>query len=119
MHVQCQEETLSTLDYAHRAKNIRNRPEVNQKISKTAHIKELNAEMDKLKAELHATREKNGVYLPADQFESRETNAKMLQVRQHGCVTRCWGVYEPRCFCCCACLLMHASTFFCSKGVKA
>ena len=36
---QCQEETLSTLDYAHRAKNIRNRPEVNQKISKTAHIK--------------------------------------------------------------------------------
>ncbi|KAK9807071.1 hypothetical protein WJX73_000118 [Symbiochloris irregularis] len=77
--VQCQEETLSTLDYAHRAKNIRNRPEVNQKISKTAHIKELNAEMDKLKAELHATREKNGVYLPADQFESRETNSKMLQ----------------------------------------
>lgn len=44
-----QEETLSTLDYAHRAKNIRNRPEVNQKISKTAHIKELNAEMDRLK----------------------------------------------------------------------
>jgi len=27
------EETLSTLDYAHRAKNITNRPEVNQKIS--------------------------------------------------------------------------------------
>ena len=24
----CQEKTLSTLDYAHRAKNIRNRPEV-------------------------------------------------------------------------------------------
>ena len=24
----CQDETLSTLDYAHRAKNIRNRPEV-------------------------------------------------------------------------------------------
>lgn len=26
--VQCQEETLSTLDYAHRAKNIKNKPEV-------------------------------------------------------------------------------------------
>lgn len=26
--VQCVEETISTLDYAHRAKNIRNRPEV-------------------------------------------------------------------------------------------
>ena len=28
------EETLSTLEYAHRAKNIQNKPEVNQKISK-------------------------------------------------------------------------------------
>lgn len=26
--VLCQEETLSTLDYAHRAKNIKNKPEV-------------------------------------------------------------------------------------------
>ncbi len=26
--VQCQEETMSTLDYAHRAKNIKNKPEV-------------------------------------------------------------------------------------------
>ena len=30
--VQCQEETLSTLDYAHRAKNIRNRPEARMHI---------------------------------------------------------------------------------------
>ena len=33
------EETLSTLDYAHRAKNITNRPEINQKLSKKALIK--------------------------------------------------------------------------------
>ena len=33
---------------------------VNQKVSKTAHIKELNQEMDRLKAELLCTREKNG-----------------------------------------------------------
>lgn len=85
---QCQEETLSTLDYAHRAKNIRNRPEVNQKISKTAHIKELNAEMDRLKAELFATREKNGVYIPADQFESRENNSKFLQASVHAHLAR-------------------------------
>lgn len=30
------QETLSTLDYAHRAKNIQNRPEVNQKLTKKA-----------------------------------------------------------------------------------
>jgi hypothetical protein len=32
-------ETLSTLDYAHRAKNILNRPEINQKLTKKALIK--------------------------------------------------------------------------------
>ena len=47
------------------------RPEVNQRISKTAHIKELNGEIDKLKAELYATREKNGVYLPSDQYDAQ------------------------------------------------
>ena len=33
------EETLSTLDYAHRAKNITNRPEINQKLTKKALLK--------------------------------------------------------------------------------
>lgn len=30
---------MSTLDYAHRAKNITNRPEINQKLTKKALIK--------------------------------------------------------------------------------
>nr|CAD7592102.1 unnamed protein product [Timema genevievae] len=34
------EETLSTLEYAHRARNITNRPEINQKLSKKTLIKE-------------------------------------------------------------------------------
>ena len=55
--------------------------QVNQKISKTAHIKELNAEIDRLKAELFATREKNGIYVPADQYEQREENTKQSQVK--------------------------------------
>jgi kinesin family protein 11 len=46
-----------------RAKNIRNRPELNQKISKTTMIKELVGEIDRLKMDLVATREKNGVFL--------------------------------------------------------
>jgi hypothetical protein len=48
------------------------RAQVNQRISKSAHIKELNAEMAALKAELYATRERNGVYMPADLFAARE-----------------------------------------------
>lgn len=46
--------------------------QVNQKVSKTAHIKELNQEIDRLKAELFCTREKNGVYMPAELFAQRE-----------------------------------------------
>lgn len=33
------EETLSTLDYAHRAKNIQNKPEINQRLTKKAMLK--------------------------------------------------------------------------------
>jgi len=54
------EETLSTLDYANKAKSIRNKPEINQKLVKKALIKEYTEEIDKLKRELYSSREKNG-----------------------------------------------------------
>ncbi len=53
--------------------------QVNQKVSKTAHIKELNQEIDRLKAELFCTREKNGVYMPTDQFQQMEQVSKPNQ----------------------------------------
>jgi kinesin family protein 11 len=65
------EETLSTLDYAHRAKNITNKPEVNQKISKKEKLLEYHHEIDKLKMELLAAREKDGVFLPKDAYEEQ------------------------------------------------
>lgn len=68
----CLEETLSTLDYAFRAKNIRNRPEVNQKMTKRVMIRELNQEIEKLKVELQASREKTGVFLPLERFNEME-----------------------------------------------
>lgn len=79
--VQCQEETLSTLDYAHRAKNIKNKPEINAKISKTTHLKEMNFEIEKLKQMLIATREKNGVYVPAQQYEEECEERRVLGAR--------------------------------------
>ncbi|KDO70475.1 hypothetical protein CISIN_1g003495mg [Citrus sinensis] len=50
--VHCLEETLSTLDYAHRAKNIKNKPEV------------------------YAAREKNGVYIPKERYYQEESERK-------------------------------------------
>ncbi|KAL9597025.1 MAG: hypothetical protein Q9219_005400 [cf. Caloplaca sp. 3 TL-2023] len=63
------EETISTLDYAFRAKNIRNKPQVNQTISKKTLLREFTAEIEKLKGELVATRHRNGVYLTAEGYE--------------------------------------------------
>ncbi|MCJ1379869.1 kinesin motor protein cin8 [Xylographa soralifera] len=63
------EETISTLDYAFRAKNIRNKPQINQMVSKKTLLKEFTAEIEKLKSELVATRQRNGVYLSNENYE--------------------------------------------------
>ncbi|CAN6896532.1 unnamed protein product [Brassica oleracea] len=47
------EETLSTLDYAYRAKNIKNKPEANQKLSKVVLLKYLYWELERTKEGLH------------------------------------------------------------------
>lgn len=65
-------------DYAFRAKNIRNRPEVNQKMTKRVMIRELNQEIERLKIELLANREKNGVYLPLERLEMVENFIRVL-----------------------------------------
>lgn len=63
------EETLSTLDYAHRAKNIMNKPEVNQKLTKKAVLREYMEEIERLKKDLVASRDKNGIYLDLENYE--------------------------------------------------
>ncbi|GKA84884.1 kinesin-like protein KIN-5C [Tanacetum coccineum] len=84
--VHCLEETLSTLDYAHRAKNIKNKPEVNQKMMKTTLIKDLYGEIERLKAEVYASREKNGVYMPKERYYQEELERKAMadQIEQMG-----------------------------------
>ncbi|KAI7732548.1 hypothetical protein M8C21_024154 [Ambrosia artemisiifolia] len=84
--VHCLEETLSTLDYAHRAKNIKNKPEVNQKMMKTTLIKDLYGEIERLKAEVYASREKSGVYLPKERYYQEEMERKSMadQIEQMG-----------------------------------
>jgi kinesin family protein 11 len=63
------EETISTLDYAFRAKNIRNKPQINPMINKKMLLREFSTEIEKLKSELVATRQRNGVYLSNDAYE--------------------------------------------------
>ncbi|KAB5578633.1 P-loop containing nucleoside triphosphate hydrolase protein [Coniochaeta sp. 2T2.1] len=63
------EETISTLDYAFRAKNIKNKPQVNAMINKKTLLREFSTEIEKLKSELIATRQRNGVYLSNEDYE--------------------------------------------------
>ncbi|XP_027881820.1 kinesin-like protein KIF11, partial [Xiphophorus couchianus] len=67
------EETLSTLAYASRAKNIINKPEVNQKLTKRTLIKEYMEEIEQLKRDLAATRKKKRVFLPSEKYENMVT----------------------------------------------
>ncbi|KAI0446471.1 P-loop containing nucleoside triphosphate hydrolase protein [Xylaria telfairii] len=75
------EETISTLDYAFRAKNIRNKPQVNQMIRKGALLREFTHEIEKLKSELIATRQRNGVYLSNENYEEMATVSESRRIQ--------------------------------------
>ncbi|ETM47628.1 hypothetical protein L914_07699 [Phytophthora nicotianae] len=62
------DETLSTLEYAFRAKHIKNKPELNQKMTKAGLLNDFGNEIETLRAALRAARLKDGVYLPLEQF---------------------------------------------------
>ncbi|KAJ1674969.1 Kinesin- motor protein, partial [Spiromyces aspiralis] len=78
------EETQSTLDYAFRAKNVCNQPQINQQVTKSILINELNLQITRLKAELEATRDKNGICLPQSLYEelTRDADTRREQIRE-------------------------------------
>ena len=81
------EETISTLDYAFRAKNIRNKPQVNQMVNKKTLLREFTIEIERLKSELIATRQRNGVYLSNETYEEitvQSESRRILSEEQAG-----------------------------------
>ena len=62
------EETVSTLDYANRAKNITNRPEINQRLNKAEMLKSYETELIKLKKDWKQLNDANGIYLAKDNW---------------------------------------------------
>ncbi|KAL3119651.1 hypothetical protein niasHT_006737 [Heterodera trifolii] len=63
------EESVNTLEYAQRAKNIKNNPEVNQKITRRGLLKEYNEEIERLRRDLLAAREKHGIFLDKENYD--------------------------------------------------
>jgi kinesin family protein 11 len=74
------EETISTLDYAFRAKNIRNKPQINSMVSKKTLLREFTMEIEKLKSELLATRQRNGVYLSAEAYDELTAESESRRI---------------------------------------
>ncbi|KAL3418098.1 kinesin related protein 2 [Phlyctema vagabunda] len=74
------EETISTLDYAFRAKNIRNKPQVNQVVNKKTLLKEFTGEIERLKSELIATRQRNGIYLSNESYEEMTVESESRRI---------------------------------------
>ncbi|KIY61043.1 kinesin-domain-containing protein [Cylindrobasidium torrendii FP15055 ss-10] len=71
------EETLSTLDYAMHAKDIRNKPELNQRMTRNSLIKEYVAEIERLKADVLAAREKNGIFFSEETWNQISAEHEM------------------------------------------
>lgn len=69
----CVDETTSTVDYAYRAKSIKNKPEANQRMTKHALLKDYSHEIDSLRDALRCAREKDGIFIqPAKYAEMQE-----------------------------------------------
>ncbi|KAF5287491.1 hypothetical protein FQA39_LY04119 [Lamprigera yunnana] len=68
------DETLSTLDYAQRARMITNKLEVNQKMSQTVLIDQYIEENARLHKDLAAAHTKEGIFLDHDNYEKLMSN---------------------------------------------
>ncbi|TNN20244.1 Kinesin-like protein [Schistosoma japonicum] len=77
------EETLSTLDYAHRAKNIENRPEINARLNKTDLVRGYNEELERLRRDLEAARTKNGIFVNEENYQVLQS--QLAQQRSRIC----------------------------------
>jgi kinesin family protein 11 len=73
------EETVATAEYASRARSVRCKPEVNRRVTKIRLVRELQREVQRLSADLIATREKNGVFVSPETFAAEQSSKKQRE----------------------------------------
>eukprot|EP01134_Creolimax_fragrantissima_P002322 CFRG2322T1 len=82
------EETLRTLEYCFTAKNVKNRPELNATCTNRSfldeedehlYINKYEKEIIKLRKDLHAAREQNGVYIALDSYNEEQLLMETLR----------------------------------------
>lgn len=76
------EETVSTLEYASRAKNIQNKPQLGQDCDlmlKKILLKDMSKEITKLNKDLIATRNKNGIWMDENNYNTLIENNDLIK----------------------------------------
>ncbi|KAH7609164.1 Kinesin motor domain profile [Nakaseomyces glabratus] len=63
------EETCSTLEYASKAKNIKNKPQLGAFIMKDILVRSITSELAKIKSDLLSTKSKEGVYMSHEHYK--------------------------------------------------
>ncbi|KAJ2721046.1 hypothetical protein GGI07_004236 [Coemansia sp. Benny D115] len=74
--VECIEETIKTLQYASQAKGIRNRPVANKKVSKSEIVLDMQHQIEQLKKDLEAAREKTGFYVTKESYDEMQLEVR-------------------------------------------
>ncbi|CAI4059772.1 kinesin motor protein CIN8 SKDI_05G0100 [Saccharomyces kudriavzevii IFO 1802] len=64
------EETCSTLEYASKAKNIKNKPQLGAFMMKDILVKNITMELAKIKSDLLSTKSKEGIYMSQDHYKN-------------------------------------------------
>jgi kinesin family protein 11 len=70
------EETIGTLEYASQAKDIRNKPEVNQLVDNESLLKERETRIKHLEEEMEKILRKEGIHLTAEEYDQYRELAK-------------------------------------------
>lgn len=86
------EESLFTVDFAYRARSIKNQPQNSTQTASKQAVKDYLAEIDLLRQQLTATRERNGVYM--DYNEYQVTQAKLAT--QENLILECESTIRQR-----------------------
>ena len=83
--------------YANTAKSIENKPEVNQRMTKRAYVKEIHVEMERLNLALAAARNKDGVYLPTEQYAELNEKVRTSEAAQREAEQALHGLQSEHC----------------------
>ncbi|GMM32789.1 Kip1 protein [Saccharomycopsis crataegensis] len=77
------EETLSTLQYASKAKNIQNKPQIGTLVLKNILVKDLSVELARIKADLNASRLKNGIFVEESNYRELKSDIDNLRTENN------------------------------------